>query len=249
MPPRSSPDTSTPDSIFSEEPDAPDPDVQAISYHVSTTTTITGLPPYEQTQLLRAYRTRFYQSVHTPTCQVAEVARATDYGVFLSYDLCCQYYKNLHALDTADSHSDPDWETGAPDDGDDDTVPALLPLTPSDSGDAVLPPAGIPPAPAEPALRSGLEDGEHVERAWAYMNPPSGSGRHMGAAFRRDQLDVDGNFHSLRIISLDEGVRDVLCDCADGEHSAYVRSRAYAFPDAIGNVVVKKSKTLLWPLN
>ncbi|KAJ7629628.1 hypothetical protein DFH06DRAFT_1338046 [Mycena polygramma] len=74
----------------------------------------------------------------------------------------------------------------------------------------------------------------------------------MGAGERRDTLQGDdngnSNFHRLRIIAL-RGVRDVECDCIDGAHAEHSRVTQYAFLDSSANVVIKKSKTLLLPLN
>ncbi|KAJ7029552.1 hypothetical protein C8F04DRAFT_1187575 [Mycena alexandri] len=92
-----------------------------------------------------------------------------------------------------------------------------------------------------------LTDGEAIERAWLeeYL-PPPGSGMPQGYCHSSPALT--GPVHDLQIIGL-YGVRNVLCDCADGKHTIYKRHQEFAYVDSSGDLVVKKSKMLLLPLN
>ncbi|KAJ7639822.1 hypothetical protein DFH06DRAFT_1335485 [Mycena polygramma] len=105
----------------------------------------------------------------------------------------------------------------------------------------------------EPAERACVDpapkftDGEQVERMWADLNPISASTRQMAPGFCRSNLESTGEIHKLRIIST-HGVRDVQCDCDDGQHSVYEHRQAFAFRDADGYIVIKKDKSCLLAL-
>ncbi|KAJ7820052.1 hypothetical protein B0H13DRAFT_2378047 [Mycena leptocephala] len=307
-----------------EDPRPSTPSSTVLSYEVNTTAIVTGLPPYEQDQMLRAYRKTFHEEAAQATCQVAHN----------SYDLSCQFYKNLHAIQADfDTPEDSIFES------DDEDMPPLLPATPSTGENSpaadsfanaevasAVPPSlpedfnppwatarnqywaslglglssisspvpvatpavgnmpqaeGFVPASQiwgagrgwnteasveqastapEPALTPGIvltnpnvgyTDGERIERTWANFKTAPES-REMGPGSRRSALEGDGgtaDIHIFRILSLHGGVRDIECDCMDGQHAAFSWRTAYAFRDNDGNVVVKKSQTLLLPMN
>ncbi|KAJ7197992.1 hypothetical protein GGX14DRAFT_573835 [Mycena pura] len=60
--------------------------------------------------------------------------------------------------------------------------------------------------------------------------------------------NASAEVHGLRIIGV-HGTRDVQCDCTNRLHSVYARRDVFAFCDHEGNVVIKKLKTVLLPLN
>jgi hypothetical protein len=43
-------------------------------------------------------------------------------------------------------------------------------------------------------------------------------------------------------------MRVVQCRCLNGKHRLFERRQAYAFEDSLGNIVVKKCKTMILPL-
>ncbi|KAJ7733220.1 hypothetical protein DFH07DRAFT_780664 [Mycena maculata] len=233
------------------------PDITAISYDVSTTSIVYGLPELERQRLLRQYRANFHAAAHSSTCQV-------------TYGLACQYLKNMHEVQKAatDLASESDRDSII---SDDSGPPLLEPREASPIAD--IPPFHVPSMTAPSAtttdgeqvekwyeywtnkvdgfgewgipgsllgdFRGGHTDGEGIEQAWASV------GRQQTDDGNLDDGTVDS--HHLRIISL-HGICDVDCTCHDGRHSKYTRREAYAFADEAGHVVVKKSKTLLLPL-
>ncbi|KAJ7766825.1 hypothetical protein B0H16DRAFT_1717165 [Mycena metata] len=90
-------------------------------------------------------------------------------------------------------------------------------------------------------------DGEVIERVWTepYL-PPHGSA--MGEGYRHSLPENSGPVHELQILSL-FGNREVKCNCADGKHAVYERHQEFAYVNRNGDVVIKKSQTLLLPLN
>ncbi|KAJ6463649.1 hypothetical protein C8R47DRAFT_1225144 [Mycena vitilis] len=77
------------------------------------------------------------------------------------------------------------------------------------------------------ASGSGLTYGEGVERMWA-------GGRPLGTCA----------IHVLRLISI-YGVREVKCNCTDGQHTAYEHEHAFAFRGRDGDLIIKKETTRL----
>ncbi|KAJ7664349.1 hypothetical protein DFH06DRAFT_1127794 [Mycena polygramma] len=137
------------------------------------------------------------------------------------------------------------------------------------------PPSSPPPSSQGPAFfcRACPSDGEGVERAWAMgseaAHKPEEHGFVTASAFMRDGEPLEADWasvnpsfpvqaefrhsgsaavHDVQIISL-QGTRDVKCDCDDGTHAVYTHRVSHAFLDADGHLVIKKSKTLLIPLN
>ncbi|KAJ6542987.1 hypothetical protein B0H19DRAFT_1268175 [Mycena capillaripes] len=234
-----------------EEPSVPVPDSCVISYEVATTSILYGLPAAYQHQILRQYRGLFHQQAASTPCQYSDLN--------IAYNLNCQYYQNLHALEIRGTHTDS---------GDDSifSTDALPPLEPvSASSDEGSPAAGDLPAPpatlstGEPLILS-VAAPETPPTATEVMNPwdagwaeywdslkPSALGMTDGECpeHARTELNED---HPLRIISR-YSVRDVKCDCADMLHSAYSRHAEYAFRDQDGNIVIKTSKTKLIALH
>ncbi|KAJ7062989.1 hypothetical protein B0H15DRAFT_958744 [Mycena belliarum] len=245
------PTSSESDSIFSDDESPADAasfpadPATVITYEVSTTSIIRGLPPVEQQRIVRSYRAKLFGGPHDPSCPD-----------LLSYDLSCQYLKNLDALEKGGPHTDSDSELDV---SDDSGPPPLLSATPSDVGSPVmggertgLPSADAPgatPAGFIPASTLGRTDGEHIEREWARVFVPT-PGLRMGEGYRSHYLYSDApDAHDLRIVSLlHKSQEDVCCDCRDGRHSVYTRVHVYAFLDVNGDVVVKKAKTKLLPL-
>ncbi|KAJ7079049.1 hypothetical protein C8R43DRAFT_1143318 [Mycena crocata] len=274
-----------------------------LSYNITTTTTITGLPDTHHYNILRRFRTNFVQD--------------GDHLTGIQYNLACQWYKNIHEVNRRPApHTDSEDEDQDPPlpplEDALDPLPDLLPMDASDEtteegtrdhvhvlGQAYercpscpqypcfsLPPSGWPsgvgfvpassldgserdcgqsspvsqqPTPDPPRTDCerlefgwalfGTNDAETAEQEWAAANLMPAPAPQMGPGYRRDRFDEDGPIHSLRIISLENGTQDVQCDCRNGEHSAYTRSAAYAFTDEEGNVIIKKKKTRLIPLN
>ncbi|KAJ7796571.1 hypothetical protein B0H13DRAFT_2392561 [Mycena leptocephala] len=248
------------------------PSSRVLSYEVWTTTIIYGLPPSEQQRILKQYRGLFHEHAAKRTCQMAD-------QVNLTYDLACQYYKNVHALDLRGTHTDSDDSLFS---DDNEGPPPLIPVSPStggsilepaaealtDSDAAPNPSSGATIDPISPwnagrtlfwdSLGLGLSaatnsstqrtDGEITERAWADLNPPNVV-REMGPSLRASCVDGTATeVHKLEIINI-HGIRNVECDCTDGLHSVYRYYVSHAFVDQDSDVVIKKSKTRLLPLN
>ncbi|KAJ7716569.1 hypothetical protein B0H16DRAFT_1741232 [Mycena metata] len=93
-------------------------------------------------------------------------------------------------------------------------------------------------------------DGEAIEQVWALLNQVNrpdytdmiGRGRRTDIENYTDYLT-----HRLKIFGRG-GARVVRCRCTNGKHAAFERRQAYAFTDGSGNLVVKKSKSLLLAL-
>ncbi|KAJ6586792.1 hypothetical protein DFH09DRAFT_1074915 [Mycena vulgaris] len=276
----------SPDSIFSEHVDPPVMDATVITYDVSTTTQIFGLPQEEQLKRLRAYHSDFHEKSHEEgslpaTSQVVMPSSATTSAISIT-GICIQWkatwFTTEHLIACRDS--------------DDEGPPPLEPTTASEP---------LSPTPAVPrvipdswgrrswgrtdgeGIRAGLglikrlrklglqctqnsrvillctshcpvvvdlelafipasslvrrTDGEGTEQAWAGREPLAPT-LEMGEFFRHDTIEDDsGPLHSLR------------CNCKDGGHSAYICRHTYTFTSADGTLVIKKSKTMLLPLN
>ncbi|KAJ7721966.1 hypothetical protein DFH07DRAFT_783991 [Mycena maculata] len=203
----------------------------------------------ERQRLLRQYRANFHAAAHSSTCQV-------------TYDLACQYLKNMHEVQKAAADLAPESDRDSII-SDDSGPPPLEPREASPIAD--IPPFHVPSMTAPSATTT---DGEQVEKWYEYWTnkvdgfgewgiPGSLLGDFRGghtdgegierawASVGRQQTD-DGNLddgtvdsHHLQIISL-HGIRDVDCTCHDSRHSKYTRQEAYAFADEAGHVVVKK---------
>ncbi|KAJ6624324.1 hypothetical protein B0H10DRAFT_2212751 [Mycena sp. CBHHK59/15] len=224
-----------------------------VAYEISTTSIIYGLPPAEQHHLLSLFRRDFHVAAAQQNCQVA-------YG---TYDLCCQYYKNIHALvdaavDDSICDSDSDSDTGS--------MPPLEPTLPSDGDPASTEINSSPEFVTASTLLAerdatreavpasggwgegrgwGNWDGEQTERAWAEAAPPTPASQEMEPGLRHTPFtEEEGEVHDLQIVQFGK-TRDVKCDCKNGKHSMYERRTSYAFTDERGNVVVKKRKTKL----
>ncbi|KAJ6478376.1 hypothetical protein C8R45DRAFT_934146 [Mycena sanguinolenta] len=166
---------------------APEAASMVISYQKSTTSIIYGLPLYEQYQVLHVYC----------VCFTAESGTNSERPV-ATYDLCCQYYCNLHAIEEAGSHTESD-DSIFESDNAHAQMPTLGPLAPSPAGSAssdnasqvvVLTIANtstttVPDmtstsspvhggfAPASQIWAAGNADGEGVERYWLPEPPHS----------------------------------------------------------------------------
>jgi hypothetical protein len=193
-----------------------DPEARALSYGVSSTNIVYGLPEYvmgyswvefadissanreEKYNMLRAYRSRYFDDMmrafrNRPYSRRHEVPPS-----LITYDLCCQYFKNLHALNVSEhtyvyliliptfTHT-----YGCSDSASDDEMPPLEPISRSEpstpvaetnasavpTSDKATDTPAVPTADTQglasawegPSDRSG--DGEGVERAWASPNP------------------------------------------------------------------------------
>ncbi|KAJ6480184.1 hypothetical protein C8R45DRAFT_933120 [Mycena sanguinolenta] len=224
---------------------SPTPEKTLISYHKTTTSIVYGLLEYEQYQMLREYRKRF------------QADAAVNQLPYATYDLCCQYYKNLHTVQAAWTHSDSDDSIF---DSDNEDMPPLELITETSDGPISLlwnsghQTTNVPDAPTSaqsatthstsPASSGSKRgagfvpvshvwaaqhcEGEAVEREWGWYS-----------ALRTGVPSVDRDapsLHSIRLISL-QGARDVECDCTDGQHSSYNERQAYTFLDHDGNVV------------
>ncbi|KAJ7149320.1 hypothetical protein C8R43DRAFT_1128674 [Mycena crocata] len=93
----------------------------------------------------------------------------------------------------------------------------------------------------------GITNGEGVERAWANLDPLAAYTPQMGEGFRQSSLsNPNTGIHTIRIISLEHGVRDSRCNCSDAKHSAYTGKRAHAFIDGRGDIIIKKTRSLYY---
>ncbi|KAJ7752276.1 hypothetical protein B0H16DRAFT_1459873 [Mycena metata] len=93
-------------------------------------------------------------------------------------------------------------------------------------------------------------DGESLERVWALLNEVNRPQYHdmMGRGRRHNVWeDYEPPAHRLKIFAR-TGARIVNCRCENGKHASFERRQAYAFPDGDGNIVVKRSKSLLLEL-
>ncbi|KAJ7790271.1 hypothetical protein B0H13DRAFT_2394632 [Mycena leptocephala] len=270
----------------------PEANYRVLSYEVSTTSIIYSLPPsvprplnylirIDETQILRQYRGLFHEQAAKMECQheTTHTTRLDKTADLNTYDMACQWFKNIQALDTIDTRTDSDDDSIFSDDG----PPPLIPVSPSSTGDS---PVTSPAAPTAVSMGEPLTwnagcdqhwldlglgpnhlaaatqiheeatgrtsappiamDGEMVERAWAALRPREATSE-MGAGFRQSP-DSTSKVHTLRIIGL-HSVRAGQCDCTDGLHSVHGRREEFAFLDFNGDMVIKKSKTLLFPLS
>ncbi|KAJ7729516.1 hypothetical protein DFH07DRAFT_781909 [Mycena maculata] len=230
------------------------PDITTISYEVSTTSIVYGLLEVERHRLLRQYRANFHAAAHSSPCQV-------------TYNLACQYLKNVHEVQkaAADLASKSDQDS----------------IIFNDSGPPLLEPreaspiTGIPPShvPSETAPGAIATDGEQVEKWYEYWTdkvdgfgewgiPSSLLGGFRGghthgkgierawASVGEQQTTPEGNgnsddgtvdSHHLQIISL-HGIRDINCTCHNGKHSKYTQQEVFAFEDEAGHVVRQDSR-------
>ncbi|KAJ7938261.1 hypothetical protein B0H13DRAFT_2301831 [Mycena leptocephala] len=97
-----------------DKPRPRSPDCRVLSYEVATTTVFYGLPPYEQQNILKQNRHLFHEQAtgERPAAGLFHAAAASNKcqlgqlgAVNISYDIACQYYKNLHALDIEGTHT------------------------------------------------------------------------------------------------------------------------------------------------
>ncbi|KAJ7774634.1 hypothetical protein DFH07DRAFT_767310 [Mycena maculata] len=164
----SQPDTSP--SMILTMHKGPTPEETLIAYEVDTTSIVYGLPPssYKE-ELLRDYRGTFHAAAHNERCQV-------------TYDISCQYLKNLHEVQQTGSHTDSDSDSLI---SSDSSPPPLEDVAPSpvlSSPAPITSPVGERPWGASgwheafvhvpddfvPA-RLAMIDGEPLERAWASL--------------------------------------------------------------------------------
>ncbi|KAJ7649152.1 hypothetical protein DFH06DRAFT_1135394 [Mycena polygramma] len=157
--------------MSSEElsPDASSPETLQ-SYDVATTSVLYGLTSAQQQEVLRKYRMGWQRENG-----FAEPV--------LRYDLTCQYYKNVRAMEQRGSHTDSDEDEDSIISDSDSSHPSMPPLqstaastTDSPSPGTLSQPAfPLPaewlssPAGSAPPASTGLTDGEGVERAWAFQ--------------------------------------------------------------------------------
>ncbi|KAJ6457329.1 hypothetical protein C8R45DRAFT_1110581 [Mycena sanguinolenta] len=219
-------------SMNADEPMASaDAATTVLAYHKATTSVIYGLPPFEEYQILNAYNVRF----------TAEAVRSGD-RPFVTYDLCCQFYQNLHAIEDTNSHTDSDDSIFGADDPDNDCMPMLEPLSPSSTENETEAASSAVPTtvlsgfvPASRIWAAANADGEGVERDWT-----SGASQAMQTESASGEKK-DGSVHLIWLITL-HGARDVDCDCEDGQHATHVQHQVYAFRDPDGNLVIKKNE-------
>ncbi|KAJ7829912.1 hypothetical protein B0H13DRAFT_1916202 [Mycena leptocephala] len=180
----------TPTEIITD--DEEEPEVRALSYGVSSTTIVYGLPEEEKYNMLRAYRTRYHSDMTNDWRKRPYSSRHDAPPSLMTYNLCCQYFKNIQALDVSE-HTDSI-------SGESDDMPPLEPIAPSEPSTPIAdltveaePTVGAPSAPvagntgdAKPAMdiptlkspwneygdgsRRGTTDGEGVERAWSALD-------------------------------------------------------------------------------
>ncbi|KAJ7021238.1 hypothetical protein C8F04DRAFT_1274007 [Mycena alexandri] len=266
------------------------------SYNVATTKVMRGLPAAEQATVLAEYKTSLHRAATERSCQYTAT----------TYDICCQYYKNIDALEAhnrALAQQDGDKDSIFSDSDSDDELPPLEPRSPSTPGSTTAAPdeemqlfetvhegrtlyvpaniaamltdaATQPPHSGEeqsdalsddtseissdvseedhapfgfPAKVVGnITNGEAIERVWMEEYLPTNKEDGPGLGYRLS--DPSGPVHELQIISI-SGSRDVQCNCVDGKHTVYERHQQFAYVNKAGDVVVKKSQTLLLPLN
>ncbi|KAJ7670943.1 hypothetical protein DFH06DRAFT_1125228 [Mycena polygramma] len=84
--------------------------ITVFSYNVRTTHVITGLPHAHEQQVLRQYRSLFHHTEQRDhPAPSAEYAPGTQYGdLNTTYDITCQYLRNLHTMETRGTHTDSD---------------------------------------------------------------------------------------------------------------------------------------------
>ncbi|KAJ7811263.1 hypothetical protein B0H13DRAFT_1926826 [Mycena leptocephala] len=114
------------------QPSSPMPHSRVLSYEVATTSIFYGLPPYEQHQILRHYRGLFHEQARNRECQVGATDAFAETNI--SYDIGCQYFKNIHALDLQGTHTDSDDSLFEDDDDDEGPPPLIPPWTPDADG-------------------------------------------------------------------------------------------------------------------
>ncbi|KAJ7122476.1 hypothetical protein C8R46DRAFT_1238298 [Mycena filopes] len=158
-----------------------------VAYNSKSTTVLYGLPPLEQQNILRLHRLRYLRMTGAPWSH--------------SYDLSCQFYKNVRAVHVsrrlracADDDSDDSFEMGPPSPSmpplvpnpaaASPTMPPLEPVSPSDDGAELerSTPPRIPTLDPEAPANRGVEDPytleEDLARGGGYvpgyelMNPP-----------------------------------------------------------------------------
>ncbi|KAJ7709330.1 hypothetical protein B0H16DRAFT_1745870 [Mycena metata] len=122
-----------------EEDNVDVPTAEARAYAVSSTTVLYNLPEEAKQTLLRGYRFRHLQdSLREARAHPNPLADRP--AVLTSYDMCCQYFKNLHALrqginQEPGSVSSVEEDENNDEDGDedDDGLPPLEPISRSSS--------------------------------------------------------------------------------------------------------------------
>ncbi|KAJ7034644.1 hypothetical protein C8F04DRAFT_1182923 [Mycena alexandri] len=93
-------------------------------------------------------------------------------------------------------------------------------------------------------------DSGSLERVWSLLNEVNRPQYHdMVGRGRRHNVweDYEPPAHRLKIFAR-TGARIVNCRCENGKHTSFERRQAYAFSDGEGNIVAKKSKSLLLEL-
>ncbi|KAJ6488305.1 hypothetical protein C8R47DRAFT_1216109 [Mycena vitilis] len=118
-----------------------------VSYSVSTTHIISGLPPSHQKQVLSQYRTLFHDRSEPKPVLPGSFHTALHYhsDVNATYDLSCQYLSNLHAMQVRGTHTDSEGEDSLF--SSDDEMPPLADATTSSA-----PSPTLGPTPALPTV-------------------------------------------------------------------------------------------------
>ncbi|KAJ6455636.1 hypothetical protein C8R47DRAFT_1228133 [Mycena vitilis] len=137
--------------------------ITVFSYSVRSTHVVTGLPyPHEQ-HVLSQYRSLFHQTEERdhPVAS-AEYTPGTKYGdLNTTYDITCQYLRNLHTMESRGTHTDSDDDSMF---SVDPEIPPLDPVAPSCPG------SPVPQAEAVPA-----EEGAVPLRASSPSAPVTGA--------------------------------------------------------------------------
>ncbi|KAJ7716210.1 hypothetical protein B0H16DRAFT_1801736 [Mycena metata] len=128
--------------LFLEDDNVVVPTAEATSYAVSSTTVLYNLPDAAKKTVLTGYRLRY---LHENMRDFRSRPHAPDERPphsFTTYDLCCQYFKNLQALHNSNQNQvavSPSTEDDNEEDDDNEDIPALTPMSPSSSEGAELP--------------------------------------------------------------------------------------------------------------
>ncbi|KAJ7741965.1 hypothetical protein DFH07DRAFT_777890 [Mycena maculata] len=156
---------------MSSQPDDPTevlisgPDITVIAYNISTTSIVYRLPSLERERLLCEYRTSFHAAAHNQSCQT-------------SYDLGCQYLKNLHEVQQATLQANEDSDTNSivsKDSGpppledsaiSNDSGPPLEPTSPSNSPVEIEVPASLDHQSSTPSSAANPEATEKWYAFW-----------------------------------------------------------------------------------
>ncbi|KAJ6450453.1 hypothetical protein C8R47DRAFT_1230270 [Mycena vitilis] len=237
------------------------------SYDVSTTTVLYGLTPKQQEEFLQVYRERWQtRPEHTLPLNDSD----SDEDSIFSID------PDMPALASVSPSTAGSPMQCAPPPL---PVVGALPPTPAGEAASLMPtaapeipdivnkdrPAEDAAAPSAPPSVTGEPgaagfvcastlprfrcDGEAVESTWGETAEWAGWGREFSPGARHSFVSSgSAEVHDVRIIGL-RGVRDVKSDCDDGLYDVYAYRAAHAFIAVDGNLVIKKTKSLLFPLN